>query len=342
MLQRAANEPQGPVLYLAAFAALPSVCKAEGVAPFDIASAYNLVALGTVDSHGNTLIAGNISTSADVTGRIAAAGTVLTGTTIGSSLNGDPWGSLASFDLVSTGALNPGEQFNINSHGNAYAPGANGSFNFNGGGHRVTSGSSGIDFNTLRTALDTQSLGLAALTATGDVLGTNQPGVNPSFFVLKGTSSILNIFTIPAAEFADTNHPIDIQAPAGSTVIVNVNGTNLTLGTGIYYNESQNSGDSSLNDNILFNFANAQTVAINGQFNASLLAPFAVLTGNAQMGGNVIAAAIGQTGEVHNDEFTGTLPPPPPTSEAPEPGSLVLMGTGITALAGAVRRRAKH
>ncbi len=329
------------VLSLAALAALPSICRADGVAPFGVASAYNLVALGTVDSHGNTLIAGNISTSADVTGRIAAAGIVLTGTTIGSSLNGDPWGSLASFDFVSAGGLNPGEQFSINSHGNAYAPGANGSFNFNGGGHRDTCCSSGIDFDTLRTTLDAQSLGLAALTATGDVLGTNQPGVNPSFFVLKGTSSALNVFTITAAEFADTNHPIDIQAPAGSTIIVNVTGTNLTLGTGIYYNESQNSGDSSLNDNILFNFADAQTVAIDGQFNASLLAPFAVLTGNAQMGGNFIAAAIGQTGEVHNDEFTGILPPPPTTSQAPEPDSLVLMGTGITALTGAIRRRRK-
>ena len=108
------------------------------------------------------------------------------------------------------------------------------------------------------------------------------------------------------------------------------------------HNEIQNSGDSSLNNNILFNFAGAQTVTINGQFNASLLAPFAVLTGSAQMGGTFIAAAIGQTGEVHNDEFTGTLPPPTITSPAPEPGTLALMGTGITALAGVIRRRIRR
>ena len=113
--------------------------------------------------------------------------------------------------------------------------------------------------------------------------------------MLKGTSSTLNIFTITAAQFGDTNRPLDIQAPAGSTIIINVTGSHPTLGTGIYYNESQNSGDNSLNDNILFNFADAQTVTINGQFNASLLAPFAVPTGNTQMGGNFIAAAIGQT-----------------------------------------------
>jgi choice-of-anchor A domain-containing protein len=319
-------------------ATLPSVCKADGVAPFGVASAYNLVALGTVDSHGNTVIAGNISTNADITGRVAAAGMVTNGTTIGSNLYSDPWGSLAQYDLVSTGGLNPGSQFNINSHGNVFAPGSNGNFNFNGGGHRVTTGSSGIDFDSLRTTLSNESLSLAGLTATGEVLGTNQPSVNPSFFVLKGTSSTLNIFNITAAQFADPNHPLDIIAPAGSTVIINVDGKNVTLGTGIYYNNQQNSGDSSANSNILFNFSEAETVTINGQFTASALAPLAVLSGGSQMAGTFIAAAIGQTGEVHNQEFTGTLPNVP-SAATPEPASLALMGTGITAMAGLLRRR---
>jgi len=171
-----------------------------------------------------------MSPQADVTGRLAAAGMVTAGTTVGSNLYADPWGSQASFDLVSTGGLNAGEQFNINSHGNVYALGSNGSFNFNGGGHRVTSGSSGIDFNSLRTSLDSKSLALATLTANGQVLGTNHSSVNPSFFVLKGTSSTLNIFNITAAEFADTNHPLDILAPQGSTILINVDGQQVKLG----------------------------------------------------------------------------------------------------------------
>jgi choice-of-anchor A domain-containing protein len=298
------------------------------------------VALGTVNSNGNTIIPGNISTSADVTGRVAAAGVVLTGTTIGSSLNSDPWGSLAEYNFVSTGGLNPGETFNINSSGNAYAPGTNGTFNFNGGGQRVTTGSSGIDFSSLRTTLDSESLALASLTATGQVLGTGQSGYgNPSFFVLRGTNPTLNIFTITAAEFEGSN-PIDIVAPAGSTIIVNVEGTNLTLGAPLYYNGVQYSGDSTADDDILFNFGDAQSVAIDAQFDASILAPFAILTGDAQMGGTFIAAEIGQTGEVHNDEFTGTLPPT--LTQTPEPGTLALMGTGITAMAGLLRRRAKR
>jgi choice-of-anchor A domain-containing protein len=327
---------QAVLLLSSLVVAAPAVCMADPI--LGVANAYNLVALGTVNSQGNTVIAGNISTSADIGGRVAASNMVLTGTTIGSTLNADPFGSLATFDLVSTNGLNAGEQFNINSHGNVFAPGTNGSFNFNGGGHRVSTGSSGIDFSTLRATLDAETLNLASFAATGQVLGTNQPGVNPSFFVLSGTSTVLNIFNITAAELASTNNPIDIQAPAGSTIIVNVSGTSDTLGAGLYYNQNQNSGDSSADNDILFNFSDATSVTIDGQFNASILAPFAVLSGSSQMGGTFIAAAIGQTGEVHNDEFTGTLPADP-VAVTPEPAMLTLFAAGGAMLAGAARRR---
>lgn len=314
-----------------ALTSLASVAHADSVAPFGVASAYNLVALGS------STLQGTISTQADVTGRVAAADRVLVGTTIGSHLNGDPYGSLATYGLVSTNGLVAGQTFNMNGGGNAYAPGSNGSFNFNDGGHRVSSGSSGIDFDALRTSLDLETALLNGLTPNGVVGAPTPVGGNPSWLVLKGTSATLNVFNITAAQFASSNHNIDIEAPVGSTIIVNVDGTNVTLGGGLYYNGNQTSGDSAADANILFNFANAQTVTINAQFNASILAPFALLSGSGQMGGNFIAAQIGQTGEVHNVEFTGTLPPP--TAVTPEPGTLALMGTGIMSLAAMVRRR---
>src|ERR1035437_2468792 len=240
-----------------------NVSRADSVAPFGVASAYSLLALGTVDSHGNTVIAGNISTSADVTGRIAAANQVLIGTTVGSHLNSDPYGSLATFGVVSTNGFNSGEQFNVNSHGNVYAPGSNGSINFNGGGHRVTTGSSGIDFTSLRSTLDAESLYLGSLLSNGQVLKAGNPGfpsVNPSFTVLKGTSTLLNVFNITAAEFGQM---LDIEAPVGSTIIINVSGAaDSSGGGGLYYNGNQNSGDSSADNNILFNFDDASSVTI--------------------------------------------------------------------------------
>jgi choice-of-anchor A domain-containing protein len=333
------------VLLVAALCVAPAICKADAV-PFGSASAYNLVALGTVDANGNTLIAGTIGTNADVNGRVAAADQVLIGTTIGSTLNSDPWVAYSTYGLISTNGLVAGQTFNMNGGGNVFAPGTNGNINFNNGGNRVTSGSSGIDFSTLRTTLDAQTALLAGLAPNGVVGAATPPGGNPSWLVLKGTSTTLNVFDITAAQFADTNHNIDIEAPVGSTIVVNVAGTNLTLGTGLYYNGNQTSGDSAADANILFNFAGAQTVAINAQFNASVLAPFAILTGNGQMGGNFIAAQIGQTGEVHNIEFTGSIPSqsdsgPGKYAVTPEPGTLVLMGTGMMSMAALFRRRLK-
>jgi choice-of-anchor A domain-containing protein len=325
------------------FAALSHLCLADPLVPFGAASTYTLVALGT------TGMAGNIATNSDVTGRIAAANTVGGSITIGSALanpGADPYASLATYGLVAQNGLAAGTQINMNGGGSAYAPGSNGSFNFNDGGSRVTSGSSGIDFNGLRTQLDAQSLFLSTLAPTGTVVGINDPNVsNPSFFVLQGTNPTLNVFTITQAEFGDTNHPLDIVAPAGSTVIINVQGSDPTLGTGIYFNGTEESDSNNDNGSILFNFATATSVAIDGQLDGALLAPFAELTGTNQMGGTFIAAAIGSTGEVHNLAFEGTLPSDPSDpsspSQVPEPGSIVLMGSGLFTLAAVVRRRAK-
>lgn len=326
-------------LLLVAACITPAVCVADTL-PFGQASAYNVVALGTVDSNGNTVIAGTIATNADIGGRIAAADQVLIGTTIGSGLNADPWGVAATYGMVSTNGLAAGQIFNINGGGNVYAPGSNATINFNDGGMRVTSGPSGLDFSTLRSTLQLQSATLALLTPNGVVGAPTPAGANPSWLILEGTSATLNVFNITAAQFADSNHNIDIIAPAGSTIIVNVSGTAVTLGAGIYYNGVQVAGDNAANQDILFNFSEAQTLAIDAQFSASALAPYAVLTGNGQMSGNFIAAQVGQTGEVHNIEFTGSLPDPPsgpPT--VPEPGTLALMGTGVLSLAMRLRHR---
>ncbi len=44
---------------------------------------------------------------------------------------------------------------------------------------------------------------------------------------------------------------------------------------------------------MLFNFYGAQTVVMDAQLDASVLAPFALLTSNGQIDGNFIAAQIG-------------------------------------------------
>jgi choice-of-anchor A domain-containing protein len=110
---------------------------------------------------------------------------------------------------------------------------------------------------------------------------------------------------VTQAEFQN-NDNLDIEVPTGSTVIINVAGTSDTLQSNVYFQgvtvTDANAGY------ILFNFASATSVTINAQFDATLLAPGAYLSGGNQMGGTFIAASIGPTGEVHYDTFNSTLP----------------------------------
>jgi choice-of-anchor A domain-containing protein len=328
------------LLFAAAITAFPGICHADNL--LGVAGAYNLVALGGGSDPGT----GNITTSSDITGRIAAANEILGGTTIGSAFQShqaDPNGFAGAYAIVAGNDAGSSAHFNVNGGGNVYASG-NSAGNFNlaneGGGTVKTTGPSPIDFNNLRTSLDSETLTLAALTSTGNVLGTNQPGHNPQWLVLSGTSSTLNIFNITAAQFYNGGAAIDIDVPLGSTVIINVDGAQVNLNTGIFLNGTQESDQNNDGGNILFNFYNAANVNIQGQLDGSILAPFAIFNGNSQLGGTIVAAEIDSTGEVHNIEFTGTVPPTDPTPPTvPEPTSLTLLGTGILGLAGMLRRK---
>jgi len=170
----------------------------------------------------------------------------------------------------------------------------------------------------------------------------------PSYTGKSATGTTLDVFNLTANQFESLNSngtvnygaQLDFAVPAGATIIVNVAGVSLTFNDAMLINGNQ-SGDSN-NDGgmILFNLYQANQVAIDAQYDAALLAPMAALSGTAQMGGTFIVASVGPTGEVHNVEFNGKLPTTnKPPVHTPEPGSLLLMGTGILGLAVLVRRR---
>ena len=142
------------------------------------------------------------------------------------------------------------------------------------------------------------------------------------------------IFDITSTQFASSGG-LNIEVPLGSTVLINVNtppvpvqgsNTNQTTSeaslTGTVdfngQNESVNQVSNGVvsegnNDEgkILFNFANAKQVNIGGEFVNAILAPNAEITGSAQIGGTIMAQSIDYSGEVHNVEFTGSLPAVP-------------------------------
>jgi choice-of-anchor A domain-containing protein len=321
-----------PVILLA----MTGLCRADSV--FGVAGAYNLVALG----YGSTL--GTISDQSDVGGRIAAAYQVLNAPEVGQSLVNDPYASDAGgYLMVAQNGVASGYHANVQANGNIYAPGASGSqFSFNYGGSLVTTGSSPINFASLSSTLDADSLALGAYLPTGQVLTNGQPGfpsgANPSWVVLYGTSNAVNVFDITAAQLASVNNPLDIVVPNGATAIVNVAGTSDSLGGAIYINGSQPSQTGDAGANILFNFDDATSISLGSQFTASMLAPFAVVTGNSSIDGTIIAAQIADNGEVHNAEFTGQLPAV--AAVAPEPSGLLLLGSGMIFVASlALRKR---
>jgi choice-of-anchor A domain-containing protein len=312
------------------------VCRADSI--LGVAAAYNLVALG----NGSNLT-GSITDGSDVGGRVAAAGTV-TLSAVGQDLPAnDQNGTLAGgFLLVAGGGVTSGDNIHVMANGNVYAAGAtssNFSFNTNPHGTLTSAGPSPINFSTLRTSLDAESAFLGTLAANGQVLTHTQPGfpagANSSWLALVGTSTTENVFNLTAAQFSSMQ--LDIVVPTGSTVLINVSGTAITLNNQININGSQLSNTIDAAADVLFNFDAATTVALDAEINGTVLAPLALVTGNQEIAGTLIAAQINDSGEVDNAEYTGNLPSPPAVT--PEPSSLMLFGTGLVGITGLLLRK---
>jgi choice-of-anchor A domain-containing protein len=197
-------------------------------------------------------------------------------------------------------------------------------------------GASPIDFDSLGAPLDAEGLYLGSLLTAGEVLTAGQPGfpsdADPSWVVLLGSSDFVDIFNISAAQFASADHPLDIDVPSGATVILNVAGTPDSLGGGIFINGGWPSQTGAAAADVPVYFPGAASASLDGQFTASLLSSLASITGNPPVHGTIIVHVIADNDELHNAEFTGG-PSSPPTAVTPEPGSLLLFGSGTMGIA---------
>jgi len=175
-----------------------------------------------------------------------------------------------------------------------------------------------VDFVGAQTNLTSVSATLASQTANGTV------------------SSAYNTYTLTG-----TNSTINITAPGGSTVIINVAGTSDSFSGG-----SINLNGVSAND-VIWNFSSATAISIGSiAFNGTLLAPDASFTGTwGQLNRQLIVDNAAGTTELHDVPFIGVLPASGSAQDdqsaigsTPEPGTWVLLVAGLVLIAIALRR----
>ena len=269
----------------------PSPTPACPSTPLGVAAPFNMFMLGNVNQSGS-----------DTEGRMAIGGTAtLANYDIGLKLTNSN-GTRDDLIVGANVSYNSGQVNN----GNAVYVGT-GSFtsvNFLHGSYRQ---GSVMDFTAAGNYLRNASTYWSTLAATGT--STFQYGG----YTLTGNNAGLNVFTVSGSNLANANQFI-INAPAGSTVLINIDGTaDRMQNFGFTLNGVNRQG-------VLFNFYQATTLTLSGiGVEGSVLAPLAAFTfTSGNINGQIIGASLSGQGQTNYYLFTGCLPAPPasPTNTA--------------------------
>ncbi len=284
-------------------------CMPRGIITF-MEDKYMAINFGSAGEY-NVFVFGNLSLSnTDAEGRVAVGGNAtLSNYGVGASiLPLPPSGSDAS--LVVNGDLDVSA--GSNACGNTIVSPSSTVINYtmgNPNGSLLTA--TPIDFAEAERYLKCASIFWSGLVPNGTgsvVFGQLN---------LTGIDETLNIFRFDSTNIYGTGlalnqlNGINIIAPAGSTILITVDGPNILYGS---YQIFRNGIAASRADacKILWNHPDAltwsnSTTAIYG----SVLAPFAAATTTfSQINGNIIFESFTGNAESHNELFTGELPEP--------------------------------
>ncbi|MFT7621936.1 MAG: choice-of-anchor A domain-containing protein [Myxococcota bacterium] len=153
-----------------------------------------------------------------------------------------------------------------------------------------------IDFDACHDQICDASEQMATVWANGDAMWSG------ATLALTGDDPMVNVFALTAWELSGASM-VWIDVPAGSTVIINVSGTPLTLSGFAIVSTTDLTGK------LVINAPEATHITINS-FNlpGSLLACGADIDfNNGQINGTVVGANLSGNGELHHHPFTGQL-----------------------------------
>jgi choice-of-anchor A domain-containing protein len=264
----------------------------DGAGTYDLVVGGNYTNVNTAMNSGDAYVGGNMTWTDPTLGHNAYVAGSFTNNSGGGSVGGTIYygGSFSSGDSLTHSKVSPGS---------------------------ITSP---INFASAQSSLTALSAALAGETANGTVSHAS------STYTLTGTDANLNIFDLTNSSYSAAT--INISAPAGSTVIINVPGSAASF----TYGSINLSGISA--NNVIWNFNNATSLALNGiGFNGTILAPGAAFSGTwGDIDGQLIANTVTGTTEFHDYLFSGNLGTVNNSqndpSAAPEPGTWVLLAIG--------------
>jgi choice-of-anchor A domain-containing protein len=162
-----------------------------------------------------------------------------------------------------------------------------------------------IDFTAAEQELLTRSDNYANLTVNGDTHVQDWGGPTAQI-IFSGSHPDLNIFRVSGADL-NRAHGVLISAPAGSTVLINIDGTADRLMNFGFFLFGVN------RQRVLYNFYQAQTLTLSQiGIQGSILAPRANITFNlGALWGQLIGKSFVGAGELDDAQFTGCVPTSP-------------------------------
>ena len=241
-------------------------------------------------------------------------------------------GSVANTNITLAVAGNINSWANIQ-HGSAVAGGTSQYIALNGG--TLTTGSPIPSSISPVSSLVANSLYWSTLTPNSTV--SYAPG-SATFNTAAGSS--VAVFDVTGAQTFNANlySGIGLNLASGvNTVIVNVNATTINGGYVPFLSSFQNAFGTG---NVVFNFYNATSIDITAQVYGYIVAPNATVNLHSGVEGGIMANSINNIGGVGvalpagstGSSWSGSLPDSLTPGPVPEPASLALLPVGAAAL----------